>query len=134
QRADAVATQLPAQVAHAKANTPCFAELLIDIDPAHIDSVAALAALPVLRKSDLIARQQQQPPFGGLTAAADWTHVFQSPGPIHEPQGRQADFWRFARACYAAGFRAGGLVHNTFAYHFTPAGFMFDAAAAALGC
>src|SRR5699024_897540 len=134
QRIAALAEQLPAQIARAKNNTPYFAQALADIDPARMDSVAALAGLPVLRKSDLIARQQQHPPFGGLTAAVDLTRVLQSPGPIREPQGRQPEFWRFARACHAAGFRAGGLVHNTFAYHFTPAGFMFDAAAAALGC
>lgn len=134
QRADAIATALPEQIAHAQNNAPYFAESLAGVDPAAINSVEALAALPVLRKSALIQRQQEQPPFGGLTAASDLARVFQSPGPIHEPQGQQADFWRFSRALYAAGVRSGGLIHNTFAYHFTPAGFMFDSAGAALGC
>ena len=80
-------------------------------------------------------------PFGGF-AATRWgddgafapAHVFASPGPIYEPEGARVDYWRLARALHAAGFRRGDLVHNTFSYHFTPAGSMMETAARALGC
>ncbi len=133
-------SRLPAQIAHAKAGSPHFARALAAVEPATVNSRAALAQLPVLRKSALPQLQQQAKPFGGLTARPPATpfaalrRVFASPGPIYEPQGAGGDWWRFARALYAAGFRAGDLVHNTFAYHFTPAGFMVDAAARQLGC
>ena len=136
ERNSALATRLPQQIAHAKANAPYFAESLKSIDAASINSVAALAGLPVVRKHDLIELQKQRRPFGGL-AAGGWGQlgrVFSSPGPIYEPEGRSADYWRTARALYAAGFRAGDLVHNTFSYHFTPAGSMMETAAQALGC
>jgi len=136
ERAEALAQALPRLVSAARAKAPHFARTLADVDPAAIDSIEALARLPVLRKADLTERQQAEPPFGGLTTVplADLARVFQSPGPIYEPQARRADYWRFARAMHAAGFRRGELVHNTFAYHFTPAGHMFDAGAEALGC
>ncbi|WP_435103644.1 phenylacetate--CoA ligase family protein [Arhodomonas sp. AD133] len=137
ERTQALREALPRQIAHAKAKSPYFAERLAAVAPQEIVDAGALAGLPVLRKSELIERQQAEPPFGGL-AAVDFgamQRVFQSPGPIYEPQTRRPDFWRFARAMVAAGFRrGGGLVHNTFAYHFTPAGAMFDNAAEALEC
>ncbi|MDC7711804.1 phenylacetate--CoA ligase family protein [Vogesella indigofera] len=127
---------LPAQVAHAKAHSAAYAALLADIEPADITSLAALAGLPLTRKSALIAAQQAAPPFGGFAALAPGqaARLFASPGPIYEPQGHGDDFWRLSRALYAAGVRAGDLVHNAFAYHFTPGGFMLDAGARALGC
>ena len=133
-------SRLPAQIAHAKAGSAYFARALAAVEPAAVNSRAALAQLPVLRKSALSQLQQQAKPFAGLTARPAATpfaalrRVFASPGPIYEPQGEGGDWWRFARALFAAGFRAGDLVHNTFAYHFTPAGFMVDAAARQLGC
>lgn len=137
ERAAALAEALPAQVAAVQARTAYGAEALAGVDPAAVCTPDDLARLPVLRKTELVERQQAVPPFGGLCPldAGDLRHVFQSPGPIHEPQSQRPDFWRFARAMVAAGLRRrGGLVHNTFAYHFTPAGFMFDSAAAALDC
>jgi phenylacetate-CoA ligase len=128
--------RLPGQIAHAKTGTPYFAERLRDIDPAAITSRAALATLPVLRKHELIELQKNRRPFGGL-AAAGWDQlgrVFSSPGPIYEPEGRAKDYWRTARALYAAGVRAGDLVHNSFSYHMTPGGWMLEAGARALGC
>jgi phenylacetate-CoA ligase len=127
---------LPGQVAHAMRHAPAFAELYKDVDPAQIDSRAALAKLPVIRKHELIERQKALPPFGGLNATpvGKLGRVFGSPGPIYDPEGTGEDWWRFARALYAAGFRAGDLIHNTFSYHFTPAGFMTDGAARKLGC
>ena len=124
------------QVAHAKANAPAFAELYKSVDPAAVNSRAALARLPVIRKHELTERQKALPPFGGLNATpvGNLGRVFSSPGPIYDPEGSGEDWWRFARSLYAAGFRAGDLVHNTFSYHFTPAGFMTDGAARKLGC
>lgn len=131
---------LSAQVAHAKAHAPAYAALLKDVDPAHITSYAALAELPVTRKSELKAAQSAtmpHSPFGGYVAHPSLrgiAKVFQSPGPIYEPEGREPNFWRSARALYAAGFRAGDLVHNSFSYHLTPAGSMMESGALALGC
>jgi phenylacetate-CoA ligase len=101
-----------------------------------VKSFAALAALPVLRKSDLSERQRARPPFGGLTATpiAELAKIFMSPGPIFEPEGMRPDYWRFGRAMYAAGFRRGDIVHNAFAYHLTPAGSIVESGARALGC
>ncbi len=136
ERKSALAIRLPQQIAHAKASTAYFAESLKQIDAASITSTTALAALPVVRKSDLIELQKTRRPFGGL-AASGWGklgRVFSSPGPIYEPEGRGADYWRTARALYAAGFRAGDLVHNSFSYHMTPGGWIMEAGAQALGC
>jgi len=132
--------QLPRQVAHAKANAPAFARLLAGVDAASITTRAALATLPVTRKSALSDLQKSARPFGGLAAAhsgavlGGLARVFASPGSIYEPEGRRADYWRLARALFAAGFRRGDLVHNCFAYHFTPAGSMLETGALALGC
>ena len=128
------------QIAYARARAPWFARTLAGIDPADIDSRAALGRLPVVRKSDLLERQKADRPFGGFAVAA-WgeagrhaRQVFASPGPIYEPEGDSADYWRLARALHAAGFRRGDLVHNCFAYHFSPAGSMLDTGLRALGC
>ncbi len=133
QRATAMAQRLAEQVAHAKRHAPAYAALLADLDPRE---VTRLATLPVTRKSDLIAAQAEAPPFGGFTALplSDVPRVFASPGPIHEPQGAGADPWRYARALHATGLRRGMLLHNCFAYHFTPAGMMLEEGARALGC
>ena len=126
---------LPRQIALAKA-TDGDTTLLRDVDPQTINSRETLAALPVTRKSELIELQASKPPFGGLNAtpAGKLARLFLSPGPIAEPEGQQADFWRMGRALYAAGFRAGDIIQNCFSYHMTPAGFLFDGAARAVGC
>ncbi|MCC6194371.1 MAG: AMP-binding protein [Burkholderiales bacterium] len=124
------------QIAHAKARAPAFAQRLEAVDPASVKSRADRAHLPVTRKSELAELQKASPPFGGL-AATRWgeiRRVFQSPGPLYEPEGKRPDYWRLARALYASGFRAGDLIHNCFAYHLTPAGSMAETAAHALGC
>jgi phenylacetate-CoA ligase len=115
---------------------PAYADRLAGLDATSVTSRAALAALPVLRKSELPALQKASPPFGGLVAAApgSFARLFTSPGPIFEPEGRKADPWRGARALFAAGFRPEDIVLNTFSYHLTPGGFIFDASARALGC
>jgi len=127
---------LARQVAHAQAHAPAFAASLADIDAAAVAGREALARLPVLRKAELSAYQGKAPPFGGLAAVGpgQLTRVFQSPGPIYEPESGRADYWRFARALYAAGFRRGDIIHNCFSYHFTPAGSMVDTGAHLLGC
>jgi phenylacetate-CoA ligase len=115
---------------------PAYAERLRGIDPADITSRAALARLPVLRKADLPALHKVTPPFGGFVAGTpgSFGRLFTSPGPIFEPEATHGDPWRGARALFAAGFRPGDVVLNTFSYHLTPGGFIFDASARALGC
>ena len=133
---------LPHQVAHAQQHAPAFAQILAGVDAARITSRAALATLPITRKSELHTRQQAARaaglgPFGGFATqgwGAGMPRVFASPGPIYEPEGARRDYWRMARALHAAGFRAGELIHNCFAYHFVPAGSMMETAAHALGC
>ena len=130
---------LRAQLAHVKANTAAYAHLLAEVDPSQITSRAALAKLPVVRKSELLEMQKASRPFGGFAARRDAKRggaplVFASPGPIYEPEGDAPDYWRLARALFAAGFRAGDLIHNCFAYHFTPGGAILDNGARALGC
>jgi len=128
--------QLARQVAYAKAHAPAFTHALADVDPSAITSREALAKLPVVRKSQLAELQRDERSFGGL-AATKWggaRRVFASPGGIYEPEGAAADYWRLARPLYAAGFRAGDLVHNCFSYHLTPAGSMLETGAHALGC
>lgn len=139
-REAALFSALPAQVAHAQKNSAAFAEILKGVDAAGVDSRAALAKLPVTRKSELFERQKLQRAsnvFGGFSTVA-WgagmTRVFSSPGPIYEPEGSGKDYWRVARAIYAAGFRSGELIHNSFSYHMTPAGSMMETGAHALGC
>ncbi len=143
-REAALMAALPAQVAAAQA-TAAFAEILRGVDAAAIASRGALAQLPVTRKHELLERQKAgraKDPFGGFStigwrnqgAARGARRVFQSPGPIYEPEGAAADYWRFARALFAAGFRAGDLVHNSFSYHLTPAGSMLETGALAVGC
>jgi phenylacetate-CoA ligase len=128
--------RLPALVGHAKTHARGFAAILAAVEPAAVTDRAALAQLPVTRKSALIELQRADPPFAGLTATAPGAlkRIFASPGPIHDPEGHGADWWRFARALFAAGFRAGELLHNGFAYNFTPAGAMVESGAQALGC
>lgn len=131
---------LPAQVAHARSQSAAFAEILAGVNPAEITTRTALARLPVTRKHELLERQQaqrSQNPFGGFATigfGAQMPRVFASPGPIYEPEGTRRDYWRMARAMYAAGFRAGELIHNCFSYHFVPAGSMMESGAHAMGC
>ncbi len=126
---------LPAIIAHAL-TAPGWAAHLKGIDPKSVTSRAALAKLPVLRKSDIAELQKLAPPFGGLnvTPAGKVKRLLMSPGPIYEPEGSEAANWGAARACFAAGFRAGDIVHNAFSYHLTPGAFMLESGAHALGC
>ena len=133
-------SRLNAQVAHAQKHSKAFQTILAGIDATTITSRAALATLPVTRKTQLFEIQKAQraeDPFGGFAAqsyGAAMPQLFASPGPIYEPEGTAKDYWRTARAMHAAGFRAGELIHNCFSYHFTPAGSMMACAARAIGC
>ncbi|MEM8698862.1 MAG: phenylacetate--CoA ligase family protein [Pseudomonadota bacterium] len=126
---------LTAQIRDAQARAPGMARLLDGVAAEQVTDRAALARLPVLRKSTLSEMQRAAPPFGGLTTrpAGDFTWLFQSPGPIYEPGMDSPDWWRTARALNAAGIGAGDVVHNAFAYHLTPAGHMLESGAKALG-
>ncbi|MET4129660.1 phenylacetate--CoA ligase family protein [Roseovarius sp. MBR-6] len=99
---------------------------------APLSSLTELARLPVLRKSDLVARQTEAPPFGSLPVG-DVAHVFQSPGPIYEPGGVTADWWRMGRFLHACGIGPGDIVQNCFSYHLVPAGMIFENGARAVG-
>jgi len=123
------------QIAHVKAISSYFGEVLTGVDAAATNSREALAALPVTRKSDLVEHQAKSPPFGGMNGVpvSDAAYIYQSPGPIYEPGGH-GDFWRMGRSFWAAGIRPGDIVHNTFSYHLTPAGRMMEGGAHALGC
>ena len=136
ERERALLRALPAQIAYAKENAPYFRRLLEGVDADAISSREALAGLPVTRKGDLVETQKKAPPLGGLAAMAPGRirNIYQSPGPIHEADGHGDDYWRMARAFFAGGFREGDLVHNTFSYHFTPAGAMIESGCHALGC
>ena len=143
-RQAALMAALPQQILHAQQASPAFAGILAGVDAAGVTSRAALARLPVTRKSELLALQQQHRApggsgnvFGGFSAlafGAAMPRVFASPGTLYEPEGTRRDYWRVARAMYAAGIRPGELVHNAFSYHFVPAGSIMESGAHALGC
>lgn len=141
--------RLPAALQQARQRAPAIARQLQGVEPADIRDRASLAHLPVIRKSELLQAQLearrgaeavlasvQERVFGGFSAIGwgEAARVFASPGPIYEPESRRSDYWGFARALHAAGFRRGDLVYNCFSYHFTPAGSMMETAAHALGC
>jgi phenylacetate-CoA ligase len=136
ERETAIFHALPGLIRHALDNAPYLAETLHGVDPDTIVSREQLATLPVMRKSDLADIQGGNLPFGRLNATpmGRLARIYASPGPIYDPEGARTDYWRFARALYAAGFRAGEIVHNSFSYHLTPAGMMVEGGARALGC
>jgi phenylacetate-CoA ligase len=131
---------LPRQVAHAQANSAAMGQILKGVDAAAVNSRAALARLPVTRKHELLERQQAgraQDAMGGFAAVArgpQMRRIYASPGPIYEPEGPRPDYWRAARALYAAGLREGDLLHNAFSYHMTPGAFIMESGAHAIGC
>ena len=142
EREAALMAALPRQIAHAQAHSAAMGEILAGFDAAAITSRAALAQLPVTRKGELLARQQAsraagRDAFGGFSAiryGAAMPRLYASPGPIYEPEGTGRDYWRAARAMFAAGFRAGDLAHNAFSYHMTPGAFIMESGAHAVGC
>jgi phenylacetate-CoA ligase len=139
-REAALMSALPGHIAHAQAKAAAFADILKGIDAASISSRAALAKLPVTRKTELHERQRalkDSDVFGGfstLVRGPQMGRIFSSPGPIYEPEMRVNDAWGCGRALFAAGFRSGDLVHNSFSYHMTPGAYLMESGAHALGC
>ncbi len=141
-REAALMAALPGHIAHARKHSAAMGEILAGVDPAGVTSRAALARLPVTRKSELLARQQAsraagRDAFGGFAAiryGAGMPRLYASPGPIYEPEGTARDYWRAGRALYAAGLRSGELAHNAFSYHMTPGAFIMESGAHAVGC
>jgi phenylacetate-CoA ligase len=127
--------RLPMLVAEAM-KAPAWAAHLAGVDAKSVTSRVALAKLPVLRKSELPGMQKKTPPFAGFLSRpiSDFGRLFTSPGPIYEPEAAVADPWRSARSLFAAGFRKGDIVLNTFSYHLVPGGFILDSGARTLGC
>lgn len=140
QREAALLAALPGHIDHAMRHSPAMAQWLAGVNPSAVTTREQLATLPVLRKSELLAQQQatrRERPFGGFATMRNgprMPRVFASPGPIYEPEGNAANYWRMARALFAAGFRDGDLIHNCFSYHLTPAGSMMETGAHHLGC
>lgn len=140
QRESQLMAALPRQIRHAQQHSPALARILQAIEAERIGSRQALATVPVTRKHELLDLQKGSRPqdaFGGFSALVrgpQMPHIFASPGPIYEPDGAERDYWRMARAMYAAGFRSGDLVHNAFSYHMTPGAFMMESGAHAVGC
>ena len=142
EREAALMAALPAHIAHAQSRSAALGDILAGVDAASVTSRAALARLPVTRKSELLARQQTsraagRDAFGGFAAiryGAAMPRLYASPGPIYEPEGTARDYWRAGRALYAAGLRPGDLAHNAFSYHMTPGAFIMESGAHAVGC
>ena len=134
-REQSLLDRLPAFISYAKQECQHYEHILQHIDAAKITSRELLAQLPITRKSDLMHLQGKNTPFGGLTAkTAHLGRIFQSPGPIYDPENTSDDWWRMGQAFYAAGFRAGDIVQNCLSYHLTPGGFILDSGARACGC
>lgn len=127
--------RLPRFLAEAVIAAPAWARRLSGVDLAALTSRQALAAVPVLRKAELMEAQAAHPPFGGFVddSQLDGARYFMSPGPVWEPLPTGPDAGNAARAFFAAGIRRGDLVHNALSYHLTPGGFFLDEGARALG-
>ena len=135
ERTDSIGSKLPIQIKNAKENSTAFSEILKHVNPEDIKSIEDLPKLPVLRKSELVKLQSENPPLGGLIAGNvnKLDQIFQSPGPIYEPGMVKHDWWRSGRALKAAGIGEGDIVQNCFSYHFTPAGMLSEQGILAVG-
>lgn len=135
QREQDLLSRLPEFISFAQANSDYYQTLLKGIDGQQVNTRAQLAQLPITRKSDLLRLQKQQPPLAGLnTHTGNISRIFQSPGPIYDPENCQKDWWRMGQAFFAAGFRAGDIIQNCLSYHLTPGGFILDSGARACEC
>jgi phenylacetate-coenzyme A ligase PaaK-like adenylate-forming protein len=134
-REQSLLERLPSFITYAKQECQHYGQILQHIDADKITSRELLAQLPITRKSDLMKLQAKNSPLGGLNASkANIGRIFQSPGPIYDPENTSDDWWRVGQAFYAAGFRSGDIVQNCLSYHLTPGGFILDSGARACGC
>lgn len=134
-REQSLLARLPAFISYAKQECQHYSQTLAHIDADKVISRELLAQLPITRKSDLMQLQSKNSPLGGLNAkTANIDRIFQSPGPIYDPENTSDDWWRMGQAFYAAGFRTGDIVQNCLSYHLTPGGFILDSGARACGC
>jgi phenylacetate-CoA ligase len=138
ERAKAQREMLRETVLHAYEHAPATRKKMDDagIRPGDLKELADLRKIPLTRKADLKHIQKGDPPFGGLAAVPPraMRRIYVSPGPTFDPEGRDATHWRWEKPFIAAGFREGDIVQNTFTYHFSPAGLMFDEALLRIGC
>ena len=134
-RDESLINRLSSQIESAKNNTRFYQQHFDNQQLDELTSFDQLANLPVIRKSQLQSEQIKNPPFAGVmpTTTAPG-NIFASPGPIYEPSTKRSNYWRFARALYAAGLREGDLAINCFSYHLSPAGAMGETGCHALGC
>jgi len=125
-------------IRHAYENAPAARRKMEDagVSPADIRVPADLMNIPLTRKADLKKLQMTEMPFGGLAAIPPpaMKRIYLSPGPTYDPEGREGSHWRWEKAYIAAGFRPGDIVQNTFSYHFSPGGMMFDDGLLRIGC
>ena len=105
------------------------------LSPEDIRTINDFSNIPVLHKKDIICFQEENgldwmlaTPMGRLR------RIYQSPGPIFDPEGDSYDYWGWAEAFYACGFRAEDVVQITFGYHMTPAGLMMEEPLRNIGC
>jgi phenylacetate-CoA ligase len=137
-RARAQCEMLRETVLHAYEHAPATRRKMDDagVRPGDVKEPADLRKIPLTRKADLKHIQKGEPPFGGLAAVPPraMRRIYVSPGPTFDPEGRDATHWRWEKPFIAAGFREGDIVQNTFMYHFSPAGLMFDEALQRIGC
>jgi len=135
QREQALFERLPDFIRYAQQECSHYQQLLAPFDAKKITNRNSLAQLPITRKANLIQKQAEHPPLAGINAKkGNINRLFQSPGPINEPENTSTDWWRMGQAFYAAGFRAGDLVQNCLSYHLTPGGFILDSGARACDC
>ncbi|MBI5905540.1 MAG: AMP-binding protein [Deltaproteobacteria bacterium] len=125
-------------VRHAYEHAPATRKKMDEagVRPGDVKELSDLRKIPFTRKAELKHIQKGEPPFGGLAAVPPraMRRIYVSPGPTFDPEGREETHWRWEKAFVAAGFREGDIVQNTFMYHFSPAGLMFDEALLRLGC
>jgi phenylacetate-CoA ligase len=130
-------SSLPEIISYAYEHADAFKKRMkkVGLTPEDILTYADLVKIPVLKKDQLLDMQKESPPFGNLTSAYStaMARIFMSPGPIYDPQANKADYWRFSEALQVAGFGERDIIQNTFSYHLSPAGFMFDSALRELG-
>lgn len=124
-----------AQLVSRAARVPGFARRLgsAGLDPRQLTGLADLALLPIVTKDEMIVLQREDPPWAGmLDPDARVQRMFQSPGPLYEPQLLGAD-WRWGQALATMGIDRRDVVLNCFGHHLSPAGAMMEQGAHSMG-